>query len=207
MNLPLLALRILYPLACVFLPCLCYQIILYKRWPHEGRLAKGSLIWRYIFILYLFMAMTVVGMGTIWDILAYGLDISWAQINLIPFGSEGVTTYLLNIVLFMPLGFLLPLLWRKYRRLSRTAFAGFLFSLCIEIGQLFNHRVTDIDDLLMNTLGTVLGFGLWYLLDRRFHTKPKDSGIFPDQALAYLALTLLGTFFLDNWRWIVLLYR
>lgn len=207
MKLLILALRYLYPLSCVFLPCICYQVILYKRRAHHGKLAKGNLIWRYIFILYLFMVMTVVGMGTIWDISAYGLDISWAQINLIPFGSEGVTNYILNVVLFMPLGFLLPLIWIQYRTLSHTALAGFLFSLSIEIGQLFNHRVTDIDDLLMNTLGALIGFGIWRLFDARFETKPKEQSIFPDKPSLYLALTVLGTFFLDNWRWLVLLYR
>src|SRR5699024_6959909 len=37
------------------------------------------------------------------------------------------------------------------------AWNGFSFSILIELSQLFNIRVTDIDDLILNTFGTVLG--------------------------------------------------
>lgn len=164
-------------------------------------------MWRYILIFYLFMVMDVVGIGSIWDIAAYGLDINWDQINLIPFQSNGVMTYMLNIILFMPMGFLLPLIWGKYRTISLTVLTGFLFSLSIELGQLFNHRLTDIDDIFMNVLGTVIGFGIWYLFNKWFKTKPKEANVFPDKPLLYLALTVLGTILLNNWRLTVALYR
>lgn len=72
----------------------------------------------------------------------------------------------LNMLLFVPLGILLPLLWRSCR-LYKTVAIGFSLSLLIELSQLFNYRATDIDDLLMNTLGTLLGYLLYTLLLRR----------------------------------------
>lgn len=42
----------------------------------------------------------------------------------------------LNVILFIPLGFFLPLLYKKYNRVNRVALTGFLFSISIEIVQI-----------------------------------------------------------------------
>ena len=188
-----------YTMACVLIPCAVYQILLYRKWDHREGLSKGNLLWRYVFLLYLCMVMRAVFMGSVWDLASNG-PIRWADVNLVPFQSENLMQYALNVLLFMPLGFLLPLIWGKYRMVSHTLLAGFLFTLFIELGQLFNHRLTDIDDILMNMLGTAIGFGLWYGFDRLFHIKPREANFFPDTPLLYLALTVFGSFFLDNWR-------
>lgn len=82
------------------------------------------------------------------------------QINLIPLsGLERYSVqYILNIFLFLPLGLLLPILWEPFRKFRNSLLAGFGLSLFIEVSQLFTFRSTDIDDLIMNTLGTVIGF-------------------------------------------------
>ena len=54
-----------------------------------------------------------------------------------------------NIALFMPLGFMLPMVWTGFRRLPRTAAFGACVSLFIEVSQLFNYRATVTDDLLL----------------------------------------------------------
>ena len=145
--------------------------------------------------------MNIVGIGTIWEIGKYGDVIRLDEIHLIPFQSEGLFTNVMNVIMFMPFGFLLPLLWEKCRSIPKTIVAGFLFSLSIEIGQLFNRRQTDIDDLLMNVLGTILGFCIWLLFNKIFKTKPRDIQAFSDEPLIYLCLSVLGTFLLYNWRW------
>lgn len=124
----------LYPILCVFVPCILYQIILYKKGDKLKSIAKPKLVWRYILLVYLCMVMNVVGMGSIWEIGKYGSLIRREEINLIPFQSEGLQTYILNIIMLMPLGFLLPLIWEKYRRRSKTIIAGFLLSAAIEFG-------------------------------------------------------------------------
>ena len=61
-------------------------------------------------------------------------------------------------------GFLLSYIWKKYEVLWKTALFGITFSLIIELCQLFNGRITDIDDLLMNTLGALIGWLIFVLL-------------------------------------------
>lgn len=61
--------------------------------------------------------------------------------------------------MFVPLGVLLPLLWKKCRKWYVTIPIGFAISFVIELVQLAIRRgICDIDDLFANTLGTVLGF-------------------------------------------------
>lgn len=64
-----------------------------------------------------------------------------------------------NILMFVPMGFFLPLL--KKLSFPKTVLCGFLFSLFIEIAQLPLDRVSDVDDLILNTVGTVVGFGFF----------------------------------------------
>ena len=95
-------------------------------------------------------------------------------VNFIPF--TGILTnflqFLLNVLLFVPIGFLLPLLWKRFEKPQLTLLCGFLLSLSIELLQLFNNRITDIDDLLMNTAGSILGYLLFVLAKKIF---PKIS--------------------------------
>ena len=60
-------------------------------------------------------------------------------------------------------GFMLPILWGKFEKLKHTVLTCFFISLAIELAQLFTGRSTDIDDLLLNTLGGLLGFLLYAL--------------------------------------------
>ncbi len=66
---------------------------------------------------------------------------------------------LLNIALFVPLGFLLPLLTKLFRKWYLALGAGFGVSLLIELTQLLTARgMCDVDDLFTNTLGAMLGW-------------------------------------------------
>lgn len=69
-----------------------------------------------------------------------------------------------NILIFCPIGFFVGLLADRPRWWKGTLWA-FAFSLFIEIFQLFVSRGTDVDDLLLNTLGGFWGHG-FYLLFR-----------------------------------------
>lgn len=70
-----------------------------------------------------------------------------------------------NIALFMPLGYLMPLIFKKVNNLANAALVGLIFALGVEGSQLvislilgFNYRSVDIDDLILNTTGTVIGY-------------------------------------------------
>lgn len=77
------------------------------------------------------------------------------------FSFKSWANVLLNVALFVPAGFLLPLLWEKLRKWKRAIPAGFGLSLAVELAQLALARgVCDVDDLIANTLGAALGFFL-----------------------------------------------
>lgn len=72
-----------------------------------------------------------------------------------------------NIAVFMPAGFFIPLLFRKMT-LKRTLIIGFSASLAIEILQIPQLRVTDVDDLWLNLLGTLVGYGVYVIFKKLF---------------------------------------
>lgn len=100
------------------------------------------------------------------------------DINLIPFveswsllcyyATHGMWKAILinfpgNIVMFLPIGFFAGLLMDKSTWYKSTLSAFFL-SLFIEIFQLFVSRGTDVDDLILNTIGGLIGHWLFLLL-------------------------------------------
>ncbi|HIE6633627.1 TPA: VanZ family protein [Bacillus luti] len=150
--------------------CIMFQIGVYFK--AKRTISIWHFLWVYVFLFYLSLVYRVTQIATVWDISRYEMWIRVSQINLTLFDTAGSTTYLLNIVLFMPLGFLLPTIWPHFRKMKNTVCAGFFFSLAIELSQLLNNRITDIDDLFTNTLGAMVG----YLLYRAFKMICKREG-------------------------------
>lgn len=69
-----------------------------------------------------------------------------------------------NIFAFSPLGFLLPLLFEKCNKIKNIFLISFWISFFIETIQVtFSLGSCDIDDLILNVLGSLLGFGIYYL--------------------------------------------
>ena len=63
-----------------------------------------------------------------------------------------------NVVIFVPFGFFMPMA-SKYRSFFSTLFYSFGLSLCVETFQLLTKVGSfDVDDLLLNTLGGVVGY-------------------------------------------------
>ena len=194
---------VLYPLFCILLPCMLYVLIQTKGFHRRTNFIH--MIWVFIFLYYVYLVLETTGIGTIWEIGLYtGIKLQ-EEINLIPFRDGISLSMILNVVMFMPLGFLLPLLWKEYQSLVRTAIIGFCFSCGIEFCQLFNRRVSDVDDLLMNTLGAILGWLIWIVFSRITHLKygRRNQGFGGKEGAVYLALSLVGQFFLYNWRWMI----
>ena len=70
-----------------------------------------------------------------------------------------------NITMFIPSGIVLPFVYKKLNSFGKVAAAGAFISLCIEILQLpFASRASDIDDLILNTLGVLVGYGIYALI-------------------------------------------
>ena len=144
--------------AIVSLPLVLIYIFLFDR-----ERAKRKWGWMALLTLYLNAMYIVIGVPGVqyicWD----------PTLNLIPFqdfSTSNIMGMVLNMVMFAPLGFLLPAYFERYRHWGRTLAAGFLTSLTVELIQLFTFRATDVDDLIMNTLGTLVGFLIAKLIFR-----------------------------------------
>ena len=145
--------------AVVSLPLVLITIFVFDR-----ERAKRKWGWMVLLTLYLNAMYIVIGVPGVqyicWD----------PTLNLIPFqdfSARNMEGMVLNAIMFAPLGFLLPAYFERYRHWGRTLAAGFLTSLTVELIQLFTFRATDVDDLIMNTLGTLVGFLLAKLVLRR----------------------------------------
>ena len=195
-----------------------YHILLASQSKKIGcKLSMKHVVIVYVFVYYLTGVLSFTGIPTILRDIIHnsfgiitptGLIIPPDEINLIPFLwiTEGVRPYIENILLFIPLGFMLPFIWKKYQVLWKTALSGITFSLIIELSQLFNRRITDIDDLLMNTLGALIGWVIFRLLKEHL-SKLQDKVsvqstniekiplLLREEACFYTAIAFAGMFF------------
>ena len=79
-----------------------------------------------------------------------------------------------NLLVFVPLGFFLPLMSEELQRFSEVFLNVFTFVLGIEVFQLFSaFGAFDVDDILLNCLGATIGFGC-YKAAAAFYRKKKD---------------------------------
>lgn len=135
-------------------------------------------------ILFSISIVIIFSLTGISPISGFNVDIRINEIVFIPFVGivemfqGGLTAHTIinvlgNIIMFLPLGFLLPLLWRNLECFKKTVMFGFGISLLIEFTQLFLTRATDIDDLILNTLGTMLGYLTFIIFKKIF---PRFNG-------------------------------
>jgi glycopeptide antibiotics resistance protein len=82
-----------------------------------------------------------------------------------------------NVLVFVPFGLLAPVVWRRARTWGGVVLAGLVLSLGIETVQLgvsllvgYAYRVTELDDVLLNVAGVLLGFGLFVLARPRLES-------------------------------------
>jgi glycopeptide antibiotics resistance protein len=73
--------------------------------------------------------------------------------------QEFLVNFIGNIVAFMPMGLIPPWILGRRTKLWNVALFGLSLSSAIEGGQyLSGRRVADVDDLILNTLGSLLGY-------------------------------------------------
>ena len=124
-----------------------------------------------LFGLYCVAIFALVGFP---NIKSRNIDVSMNVIPFIDMASDSVNACL-NVLLFVPFGFLLPMLWSKFRSVKECAMMGCITSCIIEISQIFTFRTTDINDLITNTAGTIIGYCAARYLTNKF-TKYIVSG-------------------------------
>ncbi len=130
----------------------------------NGRTAARGLL-----IVY----MVIVLGATILSRTSYG----YSSNQLIPFSSYRAAWYqwsvtawqnlILNILMFVPIGFLLTFVPKKKPAFYKVCIGGFLISLLIEFIQFISNRgLTEVDDLINNTIGAMIGYGFALALMR-----------------------------------------
>lgn len=80
--------------------------------------------------------------------------------------TDHIIHFQLNVSLFLPFGLLFPFIYKK-ATLAKVTLIGLSLSLVVEIAQIFIHgRDCDIDDLLCNVLGTVIGYLMYAFMKK-----------------------------------------
>ncbi len=109
---------------------------------------------------------------------AFPFRINWVpMVNLTDYPTmrEILINVIGNTAMFIPLGIVWPCVYKELNTPVKAIAAGAGFSLLIEILQLpFYDRVSDVDDLILNSLGFILGY-LIYLLARAIKRATKKQ--------------------------------
>ncbi|MBO6041069.1 MAG: VanZ family protein [Oscillospiraceae bacterium] len=159
-------------------------------WLRQGRIdwrREAVLLLMYVnlavILRFTFYPMTRVG-GKVQPLLFHAGMAYPFRINWIPFVDFGfyqskrvvVLNVIGNVAMFIPSGIVLPIVYRKLDGFWKALGAGFLLSLCIELLQLpFFVRATDVDDLILNTLGVAVGYGIYAMLRRARARAPQKT--------------------------------
>lgn len=151
----------------VLLTLMCIGIILFLTWKgrRAGRYIAGLLLVEYSFLLY---CSTVI----------YRKALPEREFDLMPFWSytaiqegkeELLVENLMNVVVFVPVGLLLGFMvngsWLKVKRAWLIVLmTGLVISVSIEAMQYFFHKgFAETDDVIHNTLGCMIGYGIYAL--------------------------------------------
>lgn len=151
--------------AALFVVFLLGYGLVYKKIMKGRKTIKATkALWAVIFVCYLAVVIgaTMLSRGSWYENsslapLFYSYKEAWVK-----FEPKLWRNIILNILMFVPFGFLLPLGIRKMGVFWKTWLAGFLFAGCIEVLQLVLKRgVFEWDDIINNTLGVMIGFGFF----------------------------------------------
>lgn len=158
------------------LPEYCYLLLILLSlgiWICLSTIFINKRIWNFInFIILLFSFITIVLSTLIFrrsQIQSLSL-IPFSFLNLAKSDPDIYKEVLLNIVLFFPVGLTLPFVLFKFAKhpIIISIISSMCFSLSIEIIQyLFSYGYAEIDDVIFNTLGVVIG-SVSFLVFKRF---------------------------------------
>ena len=88
------------------------------------------------------------------------------EFNFFSLYSSVLRQVILNIIFFMPFGFLYTMLYlKKDKKLLKVLVIALVFSTCIETLQFFVGRFMDVDDIIWNTSGAIIGSIIYFLIN------------------------------------------
>lgn len=189
-----LFLGILAAALAVFIFTAGYFIIYKKVLKGEKILNIGKVIWFALFLCYLVIisGATMLSRGSGWENseiipLFYSYREAWNSFSVIAWRN-----IILNIILFIPFGFLLPIGIQRFRRFWKIYLAGLCFTILIEGMQLILKKgIFEMDDIFNNLLGTMIGYGCFAIV-KWIGSRSKKEQVSRGKAVA-LQIPLLGT--------------
>lgn len=103
------------------------------------------------------------------------LRLFWANRHTVGWTSVSLLNILGNLLLFIPIGFLFPLAFPKRSQIKYVFSYMLIGILGIEFLQYFCGRVADIDDVFLNMIGILLGYGIFTIYKTRSVYKMKQK--------------------------------
>ncbi|WP_186673783.1 VanZ family protein [Sporosarcina sp. BP05] len=140
-----------------------YFIVYKKNFGGKKNLSKKQLLLGALFICYIIMVIGVTFLNRGGNYQGR-MDLSFLSSYREAWYSFSVSNWqfvYLNILMFVPLGFLFPLLHSRFRKAVWTIGMAALFTLSIESVQLLTgYGIFEVDDLFNNLLGAIIGYGI-----------------------------------------------
>jgi glycopeptide antibiotics resistance protein len=167
-------------------------VLLFLYYTDRNRFKK-KWFWAVLFVVYMNAMFCVVGIPSA-QFVRWNPEINWIPFR--DFSSENIVGMSLNILMFIPFGAFLPIYFGRFWKMSTTVLAGAFMSFTIEVLQLFTFRLTDIDDLIMNTLGTLLGYGIGAIIVHKQKERLVDHDVM--KLIAIIGICMLVVVFVNE---------
>ncbi len=167
-------------------------VLLFLYYTDRNRFKK-KWFWAVLFVVYMNVMFCVVGIPSA-QFVRWNPEINWIPFR--DFSSANIVGMSLNILMFIPFGAFLPIYFGRFWKMGTTVLAGAFMSFTIEVLQLFTFRLTDIDDLIMNTLGTLLGYGIGAIIVHKQKERLVDHDVM--KLIAIIGICMLVVVFVNE---------
>ena len=188
-------LLIVNPIFLLGLLVICVMlVIIFKKNKTIPKIRTSILL--VVFYYYLCVMLTrIVGILTLSEYIRLselGESFFNPNINIIPFADGFSMGFIFNIFLFIPLGFLCPFISKSYQSVKNIFLIGCGLSLSIEINQLFTlWRATDIDDLIANTVGALVGYFCFKVIHKLIRKSRSRSDFEEPTYMKYVPVVII----------------
>lgn len=139
-----------------------YKFIYKKIFKGKKEVSLYQLVLFVILLGYLFLVFAMTGLSRADNFSNKIINLNFLSAYLDVWYSWSLTPLLLlilNILMLAPLGFLLPLISKKFDSVKNILLVAFTFTIFIELFQLITHRgIFELDDLFHNTIGSMIGY-------------------------------------------------
>lgn len=176
-----------YLKSSIVIAVIIYSIILVVLWMigkrksiKEKLIFINKMFFEYLLVLNIITILQITGViGMSFQMPSFIETIQFFNKVNTPFIGSSILMITLNLMLFIPLGFLLPVALKDNKwNCKKVVIVGFLLSFCIEFLQLFGGRMFEIDDIVANSSGALLGYLLFETFNAIKKEKTRKKSIF-----------------------------